>query len=179
MLDRLGELLPPPKERGGKAGKSPGSGERVVAGFLEGLEVEVARCMDVVVVRARECEADEDACALAAGRQLGGETLEHRPRASAVPRLEVVVAGVSGSAPGVLGTIGRRQAGGLLGELGCHAGGAARGSSARRLLERGGNGGIRPGRGEGEVARPLLGIDDDLRQAAVELAPALGAAVCG
>jgi hypothetical protein len=91
----------------------------------------------------------------------------------------VVVAGVSGSAPGVHGTIARRQAGSLLGELGRHPGGATRGGSARCLLERRGNGGIRPGRGEREVARPLLGVDDDLRQAPVELAMAHGVAVSG
>jgi hypothetical protein len=135
--------------------------------------------MDVVVVRARERETDEDACALGPGGQLYDETLEHPSRASAVAGLEVVVAGVSGSAAGILRTVGRGQAGGLLGEFGCHPRRAARSRFACCLLERGGNGGIGPGRGEREVARPLLRIEDDLRQAPVEFAVARGAAVGG
>ena len=64
VADGLRELLPSPKEGSRKAGEGLSSGEQVVVGFLERLTIELGRCVDVVVVRARECEPDEDARAL-------------------------------------------------------------------------------------------------------------------
>ena len=64
--------------------RASGSGQRVLVRFLERLTVELGCCVDVVVVRARECEPDEDACALRASGQFRGETLEHHPHPTAV-----------------------------------------------------------------------------------------------
>ncbi len=135
--------------------------------------------MEVVVVGARECESNEDARSLGPRRQLSGEPLEHRPRASAVPGLEVVVGGVSTPAANVLAKVGRREARGLLGELGGRPGRAAHGSSARRRLEPVCHRRIGAGRGEREVARPLLGIAYELSEAAVERTLALRPSVGG
>ncbi len=177
--DCLGEMLSAPKERRCEAYERSGSRERVLAGFLQCLEVDLARRVEIVVVGARECESNEDARSLGPCGQLSGEPLEHRPRASAVPGLEVVVGGISAPAANVLVTVGRREACGLLGELGGRPGCAARSSSVRCRLELVCHRRIGAARGEREVACPLLGIGYELCEAAVKLTSALRPALGG
>ena len=101
--------------------------------------------------------------------QLPDDLFEHRQRLPAVPRFEVVVAGVGSPAPGSCRVGQRSQPRGLLAQLRRRGGGAARTRRRRSLLERGRDRFVPSRRRFRQVAGTLLRVADESAESPVHV----------
>ena len=181
MLDTLGEPVAKPERGCGDTPVRPQSHLVVVRRLLDGGQVESPGRTDVVVVRADAGQLHERPCPLCPGLGALDHPLENRPRAAGVARLEDPERSVEMSPPSCLFVSGRRQLRRELGQLAGNHGRAPRARGARCLVQLVCDGRIRALRGQGEVARALLGPYGELCQDCVSFAspPVVRAFVCG
>ena len=134
---------------------------RLRVGLGKRLPVQTCRGPVIGLEEVHPGETSQRFRTLRAGRGGRGGRLDQRSPAGSVARLDVEAGRLEHPTEHAVRVLRRGQPGSLLDELGRHAGRAARPGLPRRLVESGGNLGVRLLCGKGEMPRPLLGIEDE------------------
>ncbi len=142
-------------------------GERGFASRL--LQRLLAQSLDAGQVQPTDrCQLEEDAGPVGTGLPVRDRFLQQLEGTSGVARIEVIDGGIDAAPEDACGILGRRDLPGQLGELGGGVGSSPCGGVPRRRVERLRHLPIGSTCREGEVSRPLLRVEDDVRQAAME-----------
>ena len=148
--------------------------EGAVVQPVERLLEQLRRLGEAVLVVADLRQQPQAIGAQGVARPLAGELLEQRPRPRAVPGVDVELRRAHAAPPGRVRMPARGQGARLLEQLAGGGPGAARPRVRRGHLERRGDRVVGARRREREVAGPLLGVRDQLREPPVDRAPAAG-----
>jgi hypothetical protein len=174
MVQCICQLLAQEKERGREPLRSVSSRRGIRTRVCEALFEQLDRDSLISGVVVEPGESTQRLGASWAGAFPLGRLDEERAGTSGVAGIEVRRARLEAPTVSGLEVPWRRQAKGLLAQLGGSLRRAASARDSGRLVERGRDAGIRLLGTESEVTRPFLGIRNDRGQSAMSCAPPLG-----